>query len=44
MIDKLVNLKDLNEEERNSLVSLKEKLEIIKINNKMQKSIKDYFK
>ena len=44
MIDKLVNLKDLNKEERNLLVSLKEKLEIIKINSKMQKSIKDYFK
>ena len=44
MIYKLVNLKDLNKEERNSLVSLIEKLEIIKINCKMQKSIKDYFK
>ena len=43
MIDKLVNLKNLNKEERNSLVSLKEKLETIKINSKMQKSIKDYF-
>ena len=44
MIDKLLSLKDLNKAERNSLVSLKEKLEIIKINSKMQKSIKDYFK
>ena len=44
MIDKLVNLKDLNKEERNALVSLKEKLELIKLNNKMQKLIKDYFK
>ena len=44
MIDKLVNLKDLNNEESNSLVWLKEKLEIIKIKSKMQKSIKDYFK
>ena len=35
MIDKLVNLKDLKKEERNSLASLKEKLEIIKINSKM---------
>ena len=33
MIDKLINLKDLNEEERNSLFSLKEKPEII---NKLQ--------
>ena len=44
LIDKIVNLKGLNKEERDSLVSLKEKLEIIKINSKMQKSIKDYFK
>ena len=44
MIDKLVNLKDLKKEERNSLVSLEEKLEIIKINSKMQKSVKDCFK
>ena len=44
MIEKLVNLKDINNEESNSRVSLKEKLEIIKINSKMQKSIKDYFK
>ena len=35
MIEKLVNLKDLNKEERNSLASFKEKLEIIKINSKM---------
>ena len=44
MIDKPINLKDLNKEERNSLALLKEKLDIIKINSKMQKWIKDYFK
>ena len=44
MIDKLVNLIDLNKEERGSLVSPKEKLEIIKINSRKQKSIKDFFK
>ena len=44
MIHKLANLKALNKEERNSLVLLKEKLELIKINSKMQKSIIDYFK
>jgi len=44
MIDKLVNLKDLDKDERKSLVLLKEKLEKIKINSKIQKSIKDYFK
>ena len=36
MIDKLVNLKDLNKEERNSLE--------IEIKSNMQKSIKDCFK
>ena len=44
MIDKLVNLRDLNEEERKSLVLMKEKLENIKINKKIQKSITDFFK
>ena len=44
MIDKLVNFKDFNKEERNSLSLLKEKLEIIKRNSKMQKSVKDCFK
>ena len=44
MLDKLVNLKHLNKEERNSLFSIKEKLEKIKISNKKQSSINDYFK
>ena len=41
---RLVNLKHLNKEERNSLFSIKEKLEKIKISNKKQSSINDYFK
>ena len=44
MIDKLINLKDLNIEERVSLSSLKERLEIIRVNDKKQQSIKDFFK
>ena len=43
MIDKLIKLKDLNREERASLSSLKERLEIIRVNNKKQQSIKDFF-
>ena len=34
MIDKLIKLKDLNREEKASLSSLKERLEIIRFNNK----------
>ena len=33
MLDRLVNLKDLTREERNSLVAMKDKLEIITIQN-----------
>ena len=34
MIDKLIKLKDLNREEKASFSSLKERLEIIRVNNK----------
>ena len=36
MFDRLVNLKDLTKEERNSLVAMKDKLEIITIQNRKQ--------
>ena len=44
MLDQLVNVSVLNEDERASLTLIRERLEIIQINNKRQKSIKDYFK
>ena len=34
MLDRLVNLKDLTKEERNSLVAMKDKLKIITIQNR----------
>ena len=43
MLDRLVNLEDLSKEERNSLVAMKDKLEKIKVLNKKQSHINDYF-
>ena len=43
MLDRLVNLKDLTKEKRNSLVAMKDKLEIITIQNKKQSRIYDFF-
>ena len=42
MLDRLVNLKDLTKEERNSLVAMKDKLEIITIQNRKQSRIYDF--
>ena len=42
MLDRLVNLKYLSKEERNSLVAMKDKLEKIKVLNKKQSHINDY--
>ena len=44
MVDKLINLKDLNTEDRAHLSSLKERLETVRINRKKQSSIKNFFK
>lgn len=44
MLDQLVNVSVINEDERASLTLIKERLEIVQINNKRQKSIKNYFK
>ena len=44
MLDRLVNLKYLSKEERNSLVVMKDKLEKIRVLNKKQSHITDYFK
>ena len=43
MLDRLVNLKDLTKEKRNTLVAMKDKLEIITIQNKKQSRIYDFF-
>ena len=43
MLDKLVNLKDLTKEKRNSLVVMKDKLEIITIQNRNQSRIYNFF-
>ena len=43
MLDRLVNLKDLPKEERNYLVTKKDKLEKIRLLNKTQSHINDYF-
>ena len=43
MLDRLVNLKYLSKEERNSLVAMKDKLEKIRVLNKKQSHINDYF-
>ena len=42
--DKLVNLKELNKNERASLFSIKDRLEIIRVKNKKQRPIKDFFR
>ena len=42
MLDRLINLKDLSKEERNSLIAMKDKLEKIKVLNKKQSHINDY--
>ena len=44
MLDRLVNLKYLSKEERNSLVAVKFKLEKIRALNKKQSHISDYVK
>ena len=43
MLDRLVNLKDLTKEERNSLVAMKDKLEIITVQKRKQSRIYDFF-
>ena len=43
MLDRLVNLKYLSKEERNSLVAMKWKLEKIRVLNKKQSHINDHF-
>ena len=42
-LDRLVNLKYLSKKERNSLVAMKDKLEKIRVLNKKQSHINDYF-
>ena len=44
LLDKLVNLKELNKDERASLSSIKNRLEIIRVTNKKHWPIKDFFK
>ena len=44
LLDKLVNLKELNKDEIVSLSSIKDRLEIIRVKNKKQQPIKDFFK
>ena len=43
MLDRLVNLKYLSKEERHSLVAMKFKLEKIRVLNKKQSPVSDYF-
>ena len=43
MIDMLVNIKSLSKEEINSIVVMKEKLEKIRVLNKKQSHMKEYF-
>ena len=43
MLERLVNLIDLSKEERNSLVAMKDKLEMISVLNKKWSYINDYF-
>ena len=43
MLDKLVNLKYLSKEKGNSLVAMKDKLEKMRVLNKKQSHINDYF-
>ena len=44
LLDKPDNLKELNKDERPSLSSLKDRLEIIRVKNKKQRPIKDFLK
>ena len=44
LLDKLVNLKELDKDERASLSSIKDRLEMIRVKNKKQRPIKDFFK
>ena len=44
LLDKLVNLKELNKDKRASLSSIKDRLEIIRVKNKKQRPIKYFFK
>ena len=44
LLDKLVNLKELNKDERASLSSIEDRLEIIRVKNKKQRPIMDFFK
>ena len=43
ILDRLVNLKYLSKEKRNSLVAMKDKSEKIRVLNKKQSHIDDYF-
>ena len=42
-LDRLINLKRLSKEEGNSPVAVKDKLEKIRVQNKMESHISDYF-
>ena len=44
LFDKLINLEELSEDERASLSSIKDRLETIRVKNKKQRAIKDFFK
>ena len=44
LLDKPVNLKELNKDERPSLSCMKDRLKIIRVKNKKQRPIKDFFK
>ena len=43
ILDRLVNLEDLLKEKRNSLLTIKDKLEKIRMLNKKQNHINDFF-
>ena len=43
MLDRLVNLKDLSKEERNSLVAMEDKLEKIRVLSKKKGYINNFF-
>ena len=43
MLDRLVDMKYLSMDERNSLVAMEDKLEKIRVLNKKQSQISDYF-
>ena len=44
LLDKTDNLKELNKDERPSLSSIKDRLEIIRVKNRKQRPIKNFFK